>query len=183
MLRRLFRRVGWVGATAWAWSHRGTVARAVDAGRHAPARIRSGRTADVLTELRAITRLDRRPALARRTDVRIGAVGDGGVVLVAPPECAELEQARLALAGLPGVLDVRTIDPDAAPAAVHGTVRSTFMNTPNEDPTPATGEQPNRAETTSDGEPAFAPLDESPLGHTPMENNKDAKERRASPQR
>jgi hypothetical protein len=146
--------------------------------------VRSDRVSDVVTELRAIARLDRRPSLARRTDVRIGAVGDGGVVLVAPPECSEVEQARLALAGLPGVLDVRAIDRDALPADVHGTVRSTFMPKKPRAAAPAsgaTGEHPNRAETSSSGEPAFAPLDESPLGHTPMENNEDVEGRRASP--
>jgi hypothetical protein len=108
---RFLRRWGYLAALRWAWEHRGTLVRLIDAAGRLPSRARTERLRDSVTELRAIVELDRDRDLARRTDVRIGAVGDGSATLLAPTD-AEAERARRTLLGVHGVVDVRATDPD-----------------------------------------------------------------------
>jgi hypothetical protein len=86
----------------------------VDVARALPARVRSDRLRDVSAELRAIARLDRDPSLARRADLRIGAISDGSVTLLAPVG-ADTEHARTIVLSVPGIVDVRAVDPTDPP--------------------------------------------------------------------
>jgi hypothetical protein len=62
-------------------------------------------------------------SLATRTDIRLGSVGDGCLVLRGPSGDAEVEHARHALLGVSGVVDVRSDASDApvSPLAGAGT--------------------------------------------------------------
>jgi hypothetical protein len=112
--QRWLRRGRLAVAVWWGWTHRGTVVRLVDAARNLPARARSDRLRDTVAELRAIASLDRDTQLARRADVRIGAVSAGSVTLLAPAD-RECERARSIVLGVPGVIDVRAVDPTDPP--------------------------------------------------------------------
>jgi hypothetical protein len=114
MIRRLIRRFGWLMILQTAWRNRGTVLRTIDAARHLPARIRTNRTQDTVTELRAIVRLATHAQLATRVDIRLASIGDGCVVLDGPSGDPDVEQARRSLLGVAGVVDVRTAAHDAA---------------------------------------------------------------------
>ena len=102
-----------------AWRNRGTVVRTVDAARRAPAKVRSDRARDTVTELRSVARLATETDLATRTDIRLGSVGDGSIVLLGPSGDAAVEHARRALLGVAGVVDVRT-DAQGAPVSPRG---------------------------------------------------------------
>jgi hypothetical protein len=116
LFRRWFRRGRLFVAMWWGWNHRGTVMRLMDAARNLPVRARSDRLRDSVAELRAIAELDRDSQLARRADVRIGGVSAGSVTLLAPSD-REGERARSLILGVPGVIDVRAVDPTDPPLA------------------------------------------------------------------
>jgi hypothetical protein len=136
MLRRLVRRLGWLTIAQMGWRHRGTVVRGVDALRRAPVNVRADRARDTLTELRAVAALAGTGGLATRTDVRVGSVGDGCIVLEGPSGDTEVERARAALLGVRGVVDVRAEDGviDGVSSSA-STVRTTPPRTPSRVPT------------------------------------------------
>jgi hypothetical protein len=114
MVGRLTRRWLLLVLVQGAWRNRGTVVRTMDAARRAPAKLRSDRARDTVTELRAVGRLATEEELATRTDIRLGSVGDGCVVLLGPTGDAAVELARRVLLAVAGVVDVRASTQDAS---------------------------------------------------------------------
>jgi hypothetical protein len=103
-------------ATSWALRRRSVLGSALAFLRSLPARVRAGRWDDVALGLRihAVLLSDDTTATA---PIRVGAVGNHAVVL-AGPSGPPAEQARAALARIPGVDDVRLegSDPRVEPA-------------------------------------------------------------------
>lgn len=122
MIRRLVRRWSTLAVAAWAWNHRGTVVRLADLAKEVPDQARSDKRSDLLTQLKAIHRLDRDADLARRTDLRIGSVDDGVVTLVAPEGATDLAQARRIVSDVSGVESVHAASP-VVPVEGAGTPR------------------------------------------------------------
>lgn len=106
----------------WAWNHRGTVVRLADLAKEVPEQAMSDKRGDLLTQLKAIHRLDGDADLARRTDLRIGGVDDGVVTLVAPAGATDLALARRLVGDVSGVESVHAASP-AVPVEGAGTPR------------------------------------------------------------
>jgi hypothetical protein len=105
MIRRMFRQVGSVAVASWMWKHRGSVLRTSDLAMRAPQIVRTGRTADLPVEAKAILALDR----THPTDasVRITGINDGSVTL-RDLDGKDLEAARSSLCSVREVADVQT---------------------------------------------------------------------------
>jgi hypothetical protein len=88
------------------WQHRGSVVRAVDLAKRAPQLVSGGKSADALTEAKAIVALDGK--VPTSTDIRITGISDGAVMLRGDAPEDSLDVARTALLGVSDVLDVRT---------------------------------------------------------------------------
>lgn len=105
MIRRMLRQVGSVAVASWMWKHRGSVLRTSDLAMRAPQIVRTGRTADLPVEAKAILALDR--THATDASVRITGINDGSVTL-RDLGGTELEAARSSLCSVREVADVQT---------------------------------------------------------------------------
>ncbi|MBI2710410.1 MAG: hypothetical protein HYX34_12060 [Actinobacteria bacterium] len=83
--------------------------RAVDLVRHVP--LGSAERAGWTLALKALRALDQADGVAGDTSIRIESLRDTGVVLHGPAGGAHVEAARHALLQVPGILDVRIVDP------------------------------------------------------------------------
>lgn len=101
----MFRQVGSAAIAGWMWQHRGSVVRTADLAARTPQLVRTGRTADLPVEAKAIMALDR----THPTDmgVRISGISDGSVSL-RDLDAADLESARSSLCSVREVAEVRT---------------------------------------------------------------------------
>ena len=102
----LVRKIGFLTLSKVTWEHRGSAMRFLDLGTRMPQLLRRRDSKDALTELKAIYALDK--AASADLDVRITGVDDGSVMLRGGLAADRFEQARKALLGVSGVLDVRT---------------------------------------------------------------------------
>jgi hypothetical protein len=117
----MVREVGLVTIAMFSWHHRGSLIRSVDLLLRLPVLLRTGRTADALTEATAISALDR--DAPTDTDIRITGVHQGDLVLRGDLSPDALDVARTTLLGVRRVVEVRSdgsqqpsLDDDLAPA-------------------------------------------------------------------
>jgi hypothetical protein len=106
MITNLFRQVGAVAVASFLWQHRGSVIRLVDLAGRLPELVQDGRTRDALTEVKAVVALDSR--IPTRIDVRITGFHNGSMTVRGDVPLDRFEEARDALLGVEGVVDVRT---------------------------------------------------------------------------
>jgi hypothetical protein len=106
MITNLFRQVGAVAVASFLWQHRGSVIRLVDLAGRLPELVQDGRTRDALTEVKAVVALDSR--IPARVDVRITGFHNGSMTVRGDVPFDRFEEARDALLGVEGVVDVRT---------------------------------------------------------------------------
>jgi hypothetical protein len=106
LLRRLVPELGFVTVAGMAWSHRGTVRRAVDLALDAPRLVREDGVKGLVEHGRLLYELDR--AMPTAMGVRVSGLADGSVTLAGDPGAKALARATEALCRVRGVTDVRT---------------------------------------------------------------------------
>jgi|GEM_PF-5427621 len=108
MHRRWLYQTGSLALLNAGWRHRGSLVRGLDWAKRLPGRMRDGRTAELVTEARAIMALDRE--LRTDTSIRITGVNNGTVSLRGQPAGSSLDTARSVLLPVADIVDIRTDD-------------------------------------------------------------------------
>jgi hypothetical protein len=106
MIRSALRQVSAAAVMSWTWRHRGSAVRSVDLLVRLPDRVRRGQVGEVITEAKAIGRLDH--AFPTDLAVRLQALSDGQITMRQGLDADDLAVVRRLLAPIAGIVDVRT---------------------------------------------------------------------------